>query len=252
MKLSKDADQPTVRLRYFAAARELCGTDAEDVPIPALRVPLGTLREVLAVAHPPLAPHLPRMRLAINGEFADEAADVGAGDEVVVLPPVAGGAPAADGDAPGGVALADIRDTPLSVDEVLAAVRHPSAGGIAVFLGVVRDHADGQPVARLDYEAYEELGRKETRRILAAIAAATPGVRLAAVHRVGQLGIGDPAVVVAASAPHRAEAFAACREAIDRIKETVPVWKKEWAPSGEAHWVNLEVAPGSGDGSGAS
>lgn len=225
-----------VHVRYFAAARELCGTEAETLPLPAAPVALSALREVLAAAHPRLAPHLPRMRLAVNGDFAGDDDDVRAGDEVVVMPPVAGGAPS-DADA---APLVAVRDAPLSVDEVLAAVRHPSAGGVALFLGVVRDHADGAEVARLDYEAYEALAVKEMRRILEGLAAEMPGVRLAATHRVGRLDIGDAAVVVGASAAHRAEAFAACRAAIDRIKDTVPIWKKEWGPGGEAHWVNLE------------
>jgi len=245
MSLHETNERPTVALRYFAAARELCGTDGENLPLSAPRMRLGDLRELLRQAHPRLAPHLPRMRLAVNGDFADEHDEVRAGDEVVVLPPVAGGAPGGptpkDGD---GTLLVDIRATPLSLDEVVDAVRHPTAGGIAVFLGVVRDHADGQPVERLDYEAYDDLGRKEMRRILEGIQREHPGVRLAATHRTGSLGIGDTAVVVAASAPHRAEAFTACRLAIDRIKETVPVWKKEWAPGGRAHWVNLEASPG--------
>jgi molybdopterin synthase catalytic subunit len=109
-----------------------------------------------------------------------------------------------------------------------------------MFTGVVRDNADGKPVARLDYEAHESLAMKEMLRVLEEVAATHEPVRLAAVHRVGALSVGDVAVCVAASAPHRAEAFAACREAIDRIKETVPLWKKEWGPSGEAHWVNLD------------
>ncbi len=111
---------------------------------------------------------------------------------------------------------------------------------MAIFTGIVRDHADGQAVARLDYEAHPEMATKEMRRVLEGIATEIPSVRFAATHRVGKLEVGDLAVVVAASAPHRAEAFAACRLAIDRIKETVPIWKKEWGPDGEAHWVNLE------------
>ena len=109
-----------------------------------------------------------------------------------------------------------------------------------MFQGVVRDHADGKPVARLDYEAHESLAEKEIQRVLLKVAEEHPGVRIAAAHRVGQLAVGDIAVCVAVSGAHRDEAFAACRSAIDRIKETVPIWKKEWGPGGEAHWVNLE------------
>jgi len=222
----------TVRIRYFAAARELAGCEEEEIELREGPVAELALKGMLGARHPRLEGYLGRMRLAINGDFADEGAHVGPGDEVDVLPPVAGGSDL--------VTLVDIRDTPLSVDEALRAVGHPSAGGICTFVGVVRDEAEGQAVARLDYEAHHELALKEMRRVLVAVAAESPGVRLAAVHRVGNLAVGDLAVVVAASAPHRAEAFAACRKAIDRIKETVPVWKKEWGPDGEATWVNLE------------
>ena len=95
-------------------------------------------------------------------------------------------------------------------------------------------------MSALDYEAMTDLAIKETERVLAKVAEEVPGVRLAAVHRVGALQIGDLAVVVAASSAHRAEAFQACRLAIDRIKETVPIWKKEYGVSGDASWVNLE------------
>ncbi len=109
-----------------------------------------------------------------------------------------------------------------------------------MFVGVVRDHADGKPVARLDYEAHPTLALVEMRRVLETVVAEFEGARVACIHRVGELTIGDLAVVVAASAPHRAEAFAACRAAIDRVKETVPIWKHEWEPSGAASWVNLD------------
>lgn len=215
-------------IRYHAAARELAGRSDEEFDFEGTP---AALRDHLAARHPTLAPYLGRMRFAVNGAFATDATPIAAGDEVDVLPPVAGGS---------GAVLADVRDTPLSVDEAMEAVRHDGAGGIALFVGVVRDHADGKPVARLDYEAARDLAIAETRRILEGIAAEIPGARLAAVHRVGSLAVGDLAVVVAASAPHRGEAFQACRLAIDRIKETVPIWKKEWGPDGTAHWVNLE------------
>ena len=220
-----------VTVRYYAAARELAGTDEERVELPGDTADTAVVRLALAERHPRLSSYLLRMRLAVNGDFVAEGAAIADGDEVVVMPPVAGGT-----DDP----LVAIRDVPLSVDECMRAVAHRSAGGVCVFTGVVRDHADGKAVARLDYEAYTELAIEEMRRILLRIASEIPGVRLAAVHRVGTLAVGDLAVVVAASARHRAEAFRACREAIDAIKDTVPVWKKEWDPEGNAVWVNLD------------
>ncbi|MDB4946272.1 MAG: Molybdenum cofactor biosynthesis protein MoaE [Labilithrix sp.] len=139
----------------------------------------------------------------------------------------------------------DIRDEPLSLDEVVKNVTHPGAGGIATFLGIVRDASEGRVVTRLDYSAYGAMAKREMRKIGDAIEAAHPGVRVSAVHRTGELAVGDAAIVCAASAPHRAEAFVACRELIDRIKATVPIWKREWGPDGAAWvgWVDARCSP---------
>ena len=137
--------------------------------------------------------------------------------------------------------LFEIRETALSVDEAIAAVRRPDAGGIAVFLGVVRDENDGHKVTLLEYEAYASMAVKEMRAIADEIEREIPGVLLAAVHRIGRLEVGDAAVVCAASAPHRGEAFKATRALIDRIKERVPIWKREHGPDGP-YWVGWEDA----------
>lgn len=220
-----------VRMLYFAAARELAACADEELTHTSHELALSQFVCWLGERQPRLAPYLARMRFAINGEFAIANTRVHDGDEVVVLPPVAGGSQRV---------LAEVRATALSLDEVVAAVRHDSAGAIALFMGVVRDHHDGKPVQRLDYEAYAELAEKEMRRILDVLIGAHPGARLAAVHRVGELAVGDIAVIVAASSAHRDAAFELCRTAIDRIKASVPVWKKEWSPDGSALWVNLE------------
>jgi molybdopterin synthase catalytic subunit len=135
----------------------------------------------------------------------------------------------------------DVRATPLSVDEVLALVRRPGAGGLAVFVGAVRDESAGRTVTRLEYSAYESMAKREMERIAIELEAEIPGVRVAAMHRTGSLEVGDAAVVCAASAPHRGEAFRACRELIDRIKSRVPIWKREIGPDGAA-WVGWEDA----------
>ena len=142
----------------------------------------------------------------------------------------------------------DVRDTPLSIDEVLAHVRRPGAGGIDIFLGVVRDESAGRAVTRLEYSAYASMAKREMGRIADEIEAEIPGVRVAAHHRVGSLEVGDTAVICVASAPHRGEAFLACRILIDRIKSRVPIWKREIGPDGAA-WVGWEDARcGHGDG----
>jgi molybdopterin synthase catalytic subunit len=219
-----------ILVEYFAAARELAGVADEVVIIEALPLTAAELGKLLRTRHPRLAPHLARMRFAVNDELVGLDAQLSPGDRVAVLPPVAGGSQ------PRPV----LRSTTLSIDEAVAAVSHPGAGGIAVFLGVVRDHADGKQVKSLSYEAHPSLAEKEIARVCAAVEAREPGVRVCVLHRIGELAIGELAVVVAASAAHRAQAFSACRAAIDSLKETVPIWKKEWGLDGAAHWVNLE------------
>jgi molybdopterin synthase catalytic subunit len=139
------------------------------------------------------------------------------------------------------VTTSRIRSEALSVDEATTAVSHTSAGAIATFVGVVRDHNEGRAVTLLEYEAYGTMAEAELGRIEQEITAEMPGVRVFATHRIGALKVGDAAVVCAASAPHRGEAFRACRELIDRIKARLPIWKREHGPAGP-YWVGWEDA----------
>ena len=129
-----------------------------------------------------------------------------------------------------------LTDQPLDVAAVIAEVQHAGAGGLAVFVGTVRDHADGKPVSLLEYEAYAPMAVAEMRRCVDEIENVYGVVRLAVHHRVGALKVGDAAVVCAASAPHRREAFTACHGLIDAVKARVPIWKREHGPQG-AYWV---------------
>jgi molybdopterin synthase catalytic subunit len=135
---------------------------------------------------------------------------------------------------------------PLSLDEAVRSVSDPTAGAIAVFLGVVRNENAGKPVVLLEYEAYAAMAEKEMQRIAEEIAAELPGVKLCSLHRVGSLHVGDTAVICTASSKHRREAFKACRLLIDRIKARVPIWKREHGPEG-AYWVDWVDARCSGD-----
>ncbi len=138
--------------------------------------------------------------------------------------------------APARVVLADIRDTPLSVDECMAAVLLPDVGGIALFVGTVRDHDSGRGVTDLAYEAHPRAAA-EIERVAAEVAAGAPVRAIAVAHRTGHLRVGETAVVVAVGAAHRAEAFAACRRLIDDIKAQVPIWKHQVFEDGAAEWV---------------
>jgi molybdopterin synthase catalytic subunit len=133
--------------------------------------------------------------------------------------------------------MAEFRSEPLSVDEVHAAVADPESGAIALFVGTVRDHDHGRAVAELSYSAHPS-GAEQLRLVAEKVAARFPVRALAAVHRTGDLDIGDLAVVVAAASDHRDEAFAACRALIEDLKETVPVWKKQLFAEGGSEWVN--------------
>jgi molybdopterin synthase catalytic subunit len=134
------------------------------------------------------------------------------------------------------IRLLAVRDTPLSVDEVLAAVQDPAAGGTALFAGTVRDSDGGRGVSLLGYSAHPTVDA-ELRRIAEKIVADFPVCALAAVHRVGDLAVGDLAVVVAVASPHRAEAFDACRRLIDDLKHQVPIWKHQRFTDGTDEWV---------------
>ncbi|MCK1797356.1 molybdenum cofactor biosynthesis protein MoaE [Streptomyces sp. XM4193] len=134
------------------------------------------------------------------------------------------------------IKLLAVRDTPLSLDEVFTAVGDDAAGGTALFVGTVRDHDSGADVDRLSYSAHPTV-EEEMRRIAERVCARHPVRALAALHRVGDLEIGDRAVIVAVSCPHRAEAFEACRMLIDDLKHEVPIWKHQTFADGTQEWV---------------
>ncbi len=136
------------------------------------------------------------------------------------------------------VALVAVRDVPLSVDEVLDAVRHPACGGVALFVGLVRDHDHGDSVTSLEYSAHPT-ALETMERVCAEVLGRSEAVRVAAVHRVGSLAVGDLAVVVAAAAPHRGQAFTAARDVIDTLKAQTPIWKHQHLGDGSTEWVGL-------------
>ena len=170
-----------------------------------------------------------RLAASINMEVADPDDVLEDGDEVAILPPVAGG----DGTAK----RCTISEQELDEEEVAARVEGPDAGGVVSFIGRVRNHARGHSIEHLEYEAYPQMAEREMDKIVAAAAEKWPGTRVAIAHRVGRLAIGDAAVVVVAASAHRGEAFEACRFAIDTLKVTVPIWKREVATDG-AYWVD--------------
>lgn len=130
-----------------------------------------------------------------------------------------------------------ISEEPLDVTEVLKAVEGPGLGGVTTFIGNVRNHNQGREVLRIEYETYTSMSLKALRKIAGDIEADIPGTRVAVTHRIGALEVGDAAVMIAVAAPHRAEAFQGCRTCIERLKQEVPIWKKEFSPQGHT-WVS--------------
>ena len=211
---------------YFAVFREQLGRDSESLELEdGARV--RDAIEALAVRHAPIARLRGRFRVAVNQEFADDDRALADRDELALIPPVAGGA-----------VHVRLLDEPLSLDRCIAAVGGPGMGGIVTFTGMVRRQSRGVIIDHLEYEAYGAMAVREMTRLVDEIEAEIAGVRLAVEHRIGRLAIGDTAVVIAAAAPHRAEAFTACRAMIDRLKDRVPIWKKEVGEDG-AEWVGL-------------
>ena len=216
-----------IQVLYFAVFRERLGKDSELLDVPP-GATVATAVAMLLARHPGIATLRGHFRVARNQAFAEQDEALTDGDELALIPPVAGG------HAP----YVRVCAEPLSLDRCLAQVASPDAGGIVTFTGMVRRQSRGQQIDHLEYEAYGEMARKEMERLIAELEGEIPGVRLAVEHRVGRLEIGELAVVIAASAPHRAEAFTACRAMIDRLKERVPIWKKEVSTDG-AEWVGL-------------
>jgi molybdopterin synthase catalytic subunit len=217
----------TLKVRLFAMLREGAGRDTVQIELPA-GATVADAFDQLALS-PGLGELLQRLpvRMAVNREYADPGTSLAPDDELALIPPISGGA---------GV-HARVSDEGLSADALSRLVADPGAGAIVCFQGVTRE------VARLDYEAYREMAEARIATILAECSERHGLLAAAAEHRVGPVLLGAPAVIVAVSAPHREEAFAGAREAIDRIKAEAPIWKREVDGGGEGRWVEGEAAP---------
>jgi molybdopterin synthase catalytic subunit len=217
----------TLKVRLFAMLRESTGRDSVQIELPAGATVADAFDQLaLSPALGELLARLP-VRMAVNREYADPGTPLGPDDELALIPPISGG---------GGV-HARVSDEGLSADALSRLAADPGAGAIVCFQGVTRE------VARLDYEAYREMAEARIAAILVECTERHGLLAAAAEHRVGPVPLGAPAVIVAVSAPHREEAFAGAREAIDRIKAEAPIWKREVDGGGEGRWVDGEAAP---------
>jgi MoaE-MoaD fusion protein len=206
-----------VRVRLFAALRERAGTGAVEIEVPD-GATVGDVWPRLELGDEP-----PGLLYARNRSYVERSDALRAGDEVALIPPVSGG---------------DFRLSaePLSVDAAVAEVRDAAAGAIATFIGTTRARSRGREVIHLEYEAYEGMAEQVMADLATRLADRHELCRVAIHHRTGRVEIGETSVVIAISAPHRQAALEACREAIDELKVTVPLWKKETYVGGQ-EWI---------------
>lgn len=210
-----------VTVRLFAGLRELAGVRATEVELPAGATAgdvWPALSHALSIGDEPQG-----LMIAVNKSYAARDSTLEDGDEVALIPPVSGGA-------------FRLSDEPLVLDEAVREVASDDAGAIATFVGATRARSRGREVVRLEYEAYEGMAEIEMERIATELKARHALIAVAIHHRVGVVGIGETSVVIAVSSAHRADALAACAEAIDTLKGTVPLWKKEIYVGGE-EWI---------------
>jgi molybdopterin converting factor subunit 1 len=228
------------RVVAFASAADALGSSELSVELAAGST-VADLKEHLETRFPELARHWPRLAVAVDGELVSADTELSDGVEVALLPPVSGGTGSV------GVGAATLPRTALlekelDVDAVTDAVREPGCGAVLVFLGTVRDSHRGRPVTRLTYSAYRSMAETRLRRIVEELERGSASGRLHAAihHRLGEVPAGEPSVVIAISSPHRDEAYAASREALERLKTEVPIWKREHYGDGEARWREEE------------
>ncbi len=232
-----------VRVRYFALMREEIGTGEEERDVPD-GTTAGALFDAVTAGRPRLEGMRPATMLMVNEAYAPADRPLADGDEVAFIPPVSGGgggvaSPPDAGPAPL-VRPFLVTAEPLDPRRVEATVAHPAAGAVVTFTGAVRDHARGRVVVALDYEAYAPAAEKLLAQVGDEIREKWGIERVAVAHRTGYLVPGEASVVIAVASAHRGEAFAACQYAIERLKEIVPIWKKEHYADG-AVWVGSEA-----------
>jgi molybdopterin converting factor subunit 1 len=215
-----------VEVRLFAALREQAGASRVELELPA-DAHVSDVWSALALG----GEEPPSLAFAVNREYASRERALAEGDEVALIPPVSGGDDALAHP------LAELTAEPLDLGRLIARVADPGAGAIATFLGTVRNRARGRDVLWLDYEAFDEMAVLELERVARDVVAEHGCLRAAIAHRTGRLEVGEASVAVAVSAAHRAAALAACQQAIDTLKLTVPIWKKERYADGE-EWVS--------------
>lgn len=229
----------TIRVLFFAYLRDFTATPQVELEVPDGATPRAVWR-LLAERWPALEHQLVRLPVVVDGTVVDLDATIPPGAEVVWLPPVGGGSAGADAGADAGapgVVLARLTPEPLQPALLLSRVSAPSCGGIVGFVGEVRAEDEGRAVRALTYDAYTAMAQAQLEAVAAEAARQWPAARIALEHRTGRLVVGEASVAIAVACPHRADAFECCRFLIDRLKEAVPIWKREEAAEGGERWL---------------
>ncbi|ASS74995.1 molybdopterin converting factor [Tumebacillus algifaecis] len=223
-------------VQLFAGVAEALGSRVWEGELPdGARV--ADLFAELIRQHPAAGPVLRISFASVNQQFSPPDTELSEADEIAILPPVSGGQDASKTEQ-----RFEITERPISVDAVLAKVRNPLCGAINLFVGTVRELTQGKRTVHLEYEAYAPMAVKMMEQIDREIAERWPGTLVAMSHRIGKLEIEDAAVVIAVATPHRAASYEAGRYAIERLKEIVPIWKKEiWEDGTE--WIGHQQGP---------
>ncbi|HEX4485508.1 MAG TPA: molybdopterin converting factor subunit 1 [Terriglobales bacterium] len=220
-----------VQVLYFGVLKEQAGQSSDFLEVPGSSANISAVLQLVRSKHPSLNRWLKSIAVAVNQEYATPQTALQEGDEIALLPPVSGGVP-----------RAKIIREPIDTQSVLTALKRPEDGAAVIFEGIVRNNTKGRPTVCLDYEAYEEMALKKL-EALAEQAVGQGTVRdVAIVHRLGRLEIGETSVLIVVASAHRAAAFEACRWLIDTLKQTVPIWKKEYFEDG-AVWADGEPFP---------
>jgi molybdopterin converting factor subunit 1 len=235
-----------VRVLFFGQLKDIVG-QTEDAAELGEGARVEDLFARYGERYPELAAFRGSVVASINQTFADWRSPLSAGDEVAFLPPVSGGQGSGEsGGERSGVALAEdlieLVRQPIRVAEIVAMLKAPGDGAVLAFEGIVRDHSGARRTLYLDYEAYESMALVKLRELATQMRERAPIDRLALVHRLGRLEIGETSVLIAVSSEHRGASFDACRYGIDTLKRTVPIWKKEYFEGG-AVWADGEMPP---------
>jgi molybdopterin converting factor subunit 1 len=221
-----------VSVRLFAGLHDLVGRREVELEL-VEGATVADLREQLVGQYPAVAPLMSTLVCAVNEEYVPNDHRLGPGDQVALIPPVSGGSAPGEGAEEGRF---QVTREPLDPQRLVNLVRRDESGAVALFYGVVRNHSQGRRVLYLEYDGYPSMAVRKMRQVAEEVRSRWDITDMAISHRIGRLEVGDTSLLVAVSAAHRREAFEACHYAVDRIKEMVPVWKKEVWEGGES-WV---------------